>query len=92
MTYQKYCGSNKKRIGCSFLMSSGGGAKRLRLRFEVFKRDNFTCQYCGRKAPNITLHIDHRYPESKGGEYTANNLITSCSDCNIGKSDLLLEN
>lgn len=30
-----------------------------KLRFEVFKRDKFTCQYCGAKAPDVVLHVDH---------------------------------
>ena len=38
-----------------------------KIRFEVFKRDNFTCQYCGRKAPEIVLNVDHIEPVSKGG-------------------------
>lgn len=39
-----------------------------KLRFEVFKRDKFTCQYCGRKAPDVVLQIDHISPVSKGGK------------------------
>ena len=63
-----------------------------RLRFEVFKRDNFTCQYCGRnvKEDKIKLHIDHIHPNKKGGLFIAENLITSCSECNLGKRDVLL--
>ena len=38
-----------------------------KIRFEVFKRDNFTCQYCGKSAPNVILEIDHITPVSKGG-------------------------
>lgn len=56
-------------------------------RFEVFKRDSFTCQYCGRKAPDVVLHIDHIEPVSKGGGNGIMNLITSCLECNAGKSD-----
>lgn len=37
------------------------------LRFEVFKRDSFTCQYCGRSAPEVVLEVDHIVPVSKGG-------------------------
>ncbi|MFX5785200.1 HNH endonuclease, partial [Acinetobacter baumannii] len=37
-------------------------------RFEVFKRDSFKCQYCGRCAPEVILHVDHIHPVSKGGE------------------------
>lgn len=59
-------------------------------RFEVFKRDSFTCQYCGRSAPEIVLHVDHIQPVSQDGENDILNLITSCVDCNLGKSDKLL--
>jgi 5-methylcytosine-specific restriction endonuclease McrA len=38
-----------------------------RTRFEVFKRDKFACQYCGRKAPEVLLRVDHIEPHSKGG-------------------------
>lgn len=56
-------------------------------RFEVFKRDGFKCQYCGRSAPEIMLEIDHIVPVSKGGGNDLLNLITSCKDCNRGKSN-----
>jgi hypothetical protein len=56
-------------------------------RFEVFKRDKFTCQYCGAKAPDVLLHVDHIEPKSKGGKNDITNLITACVDCNGGKSD-----
>jgi hypothetical protein len=58
-----------------------------KLRFEVFKRDKFTCQYCGRKSPDIVLQVDHVLPVSVGGQNIAENLVTSCVDCNAGKSD-----
>jgi hypothetical protein len=57
-----------------------------RRRFEVFKRDAFTCQYCGRKPPDVTLHVDHVVPSSKGGADGMENLVTSCATCNLGKS------
>jgi len=57
-----------------------------KVRFEVFKRDSFTCQYCGRKAPNVLLVIDHIEPVSKGGTDDILNLISACKDCNAGKS------
>ena len=63
----------------------------LRLRFKVMQRDNFKCCICGKSpatSPNVTLHIDHIKPWSKGGETTIDNLQTLCSDCNLGKSDL----
>ena len=61
-----------------------------KLRFEVFKRDCFTCQYCGRKAPDVILEIDHIKPVSQGGKNTLLNLITSCKECNRGKGKRLL--
>lgn len=54
-------------------------------RFEVFKRDAFQCQYCGKKTPSTTLEVDHIHPKSKGGKDCIDNLITSCFDCNRGK-------
>ena len=61
-----------------------------KLRFEVFKRDSFTCQYCGRSAPDVILELDHINPINNGGGNNILNLITSCKDCNRGKSDRLL--
>lgn len=58
-----------------------------KLRFEVFKRDSFTCQYCGKVAPNVILEVDHIDPVSKGGNNYLLNLITSCFDCNRGKTN-----
>lgn len=60
------------------------------LRFEVFKRDGFVCRYCGRKPPEVVLHVDHLLPVSKGGENELGNLISACRDCNAGKSARLL--
>lgn len=56
-----------------------------KLRFEVFKRDSFTCQYCGRMAPDVVLEVDHVIPVAEGGTNDIMNLITSCFDCNRGK-------
>lgn len=54
-------------------------------RFNVFKRDLFTCQYCGNTPPSVILEVDHITPVSKGGDNDIDNLITSCFDCNRGK-------
>lgn len=55
-------------------------------RFEVFKRDGFKCQYCGRSAPDVVLEADHIVPVCAGGDDGLLNLVTSCFDCNRGKS------
>jgi len=62
-----------------------------RLRYLVMHRDNNRCVLCGATPannPNITLHIDHIIPYSKGGHTVMKNLQTLCSLCNLGKSDL----
>lgn len=61
------------------------------IRFEVLKRDSFSCQYCGTSAPNAVLHVDHIQPVSKGGDNDIMNLVTACSDCNLGKSNIELD-
>ena len=58
----------------------------LTTRFEVFKRDSFTCGYCGQKPPDVILEIDHILAVKNGGDNDFDNLITSCFDCNRGKS------
>lgn len=60
-------------------------------RFEIFKRDGFTCQYCGRKPPEVVLHVDHVMPVAEGGDNDEMNLVTACSDCNLGKSKKRIE-
>ena len=61
-----------------------------KLRFEIFKRDSFTCQFCGKSSPSVILEIDHILPVSKGGDNDILNLITTCFDCNRGKKNTLL--
>ena len=56
-----------------------------KLRFEVFKRDSFRCQYCGSSAPDVLLEVDHLKPVAEGGKSDILNLITSCNPCNSGK-------
>ena len=57
------------------------------LRFAVFRRDGYTCQYCGRRGPEYPLHVDHVLPWSHGGATVLENLRTACRECNLGKSD-----
>ena len=56
-----------------------------KLRFEVFKRDGFRCQYCGVAAPEILLVVDYVHPVLEGGTNDLLNLRTSCKLCNAGK-------
>lgn len=59
-----------------------------RLRFEILRRDNHTCRYCGRSAPDVLLHVDHVVPVAFGGTDDPSNLVAACKDCNIGKSSV----
>lgn len=60
-------------------------------RFNLFKRDSFTCQYCGCKSPEVVLEVDHIIPIAENGSNELINLITSCFDCNRGKGKSMLK-
>jgi len=65
--------------------------RRLKLRFEVFQKYNFSCIYCGRKPPECILEVDHKYPQSKGGKDSIENYVSACRECNVGKRDVILK-
>ena len=57
---------------------------RLKLtRREVFRRDNFTCQYCGMESKSLT--IDHVVPRHRGGTHDWENIVSACPICNRRK-------
>jgi 5-methylcytosine-specific restriction endonuclease McrA len=53
-------------------------------RREIFLRDRYTCQYCGRQARDLTL--DHVFPRHRGGRHTWENLVAACKTCNHRKA------
>ena len=57
------------------------------VRFDILERDQFTCRFCGKRAPETELEVDHIHPRSKGGSDATDNLVTACRDCNRGKGD-----
>lgn len=57
-----------------------------RLRYEILRRDNHACRYCGATAPDVKLNVDHVIPTSLGGSDKPDNLVTACADCNGGKT------
>jgi hypothetical protein len=57
-----------------------------RLRFEILRRDNHACRYCGAAAPGTVLVVDHVVPVALGGSDEPSNLATACDPCNSGKS------
>lgn len=52
-------------------------------RREIFRRDNYTCQYCGRHTNDLT--VDHVIPRHLGGQHTWTNVVTACAACNHRK-------
>ena len=56
-------------------------------RQNIFKRDNYECQYCG---TNKDLTLDHVIPRSRGGRSNWKNLVTACKRCNTRKGDFTL--
>jgi len=60
-------------------------------RKNIYKRDNYTCQYCGKKFRPEDLTIDHVIPKSKGGETTWENCVLACLWCNMKKGNRTLK-
>lgn len=58
-------------------------------RREVFRRDNYTCQYCGRHGADLTL--DHVLPKHLGGEHVWDNVVAACPSCNHHKGGRKLD-
>lgn len=62
-----------------------------KVRFDVFKRDGFQCQYCGaHPSETVWLELDHIHPVAAGGGNDIDNLLTACAPCNRGKGAGLL--
>ena len=53
-------------------------------RLEIFKRDNYTCQYCGKETRHLTL--DHVIPRYRNGQHTWENIVSACVPCNRHKA------
>lgn len=62
-----------------------------KLRFEILKKSRFACAYCGAKAPDVELVVDHVDPVARGGADEPANMVAACFDCNAGKGDRPIE-
>ena len=58
------------------------------VRFDIFRRDDFRCKYCGMRPPEVMLVLDHVVPVAAGGLNTVDNLVTSCEACNGSKNSI----
>jgi 5-methylcytosine-specific restriction endonuclease McrA len=82
--------SNRYRIPELILLSDYDKTPYHRVRFSrrtIYRRDNFTCQYCGSRPGSEELNIDHVNPRAQGGESTWENCVLSCMKCNTRKAD-----
>lgn len=59
-------------------------------RFDVLERDGFACRYCGRRAPEYEIIVEHIVPRCHGGSSEPYNLVAACTECNDGKGARLL--
>lgn len=59
-------------------------------RANIYKRDGFSCVYCG-SVDRKRFTLDHVVPRSKGGKDTWDNLVTACKSCNTEKADLTIK-
>lgn len=60
-------------------------------RINLFTRDKWTCQYCGRRISNNEITIDHVTPKSRGGKSNFENCVAACISCNFKKADKTLQ-
>jgi 5-methylcytosine-specific restriction endonuclease McrA len=58
-------------------------------RREIFRRDNYTCQYCGRRDTSLT--VDHILPKRLGGQHIWTNVVAACPSCNHRKGGRRLD-
>jgi len=56
-------------------------------RTNVYRRDDFTCQYCGNQPGVARLTLDHVVPRAHGGRTEWTNIVTACMECNSSKAD-----
>jgi hypothetical protein len=75
--------ANPRRYFPAVSMRPSGGAWAA-IRAVVFRRDNYTCQYCGSRG--VRLECDHVVPVADGGAHDTGNLRTACFDCNRSKA------
>jgi 5-methylcytosine-specific restriction endonuclease McrA len=64
-----------------------GGRAVVFSRKNLFKRDRYTCQYCGIQPGPEELTVDHVVPRSRGGTSTWENCVLACVECNKRKAD-----
>jgi 5-methylcytosine-specific restriction endonuclease McrA len=75
------------------LLRHYGGRPRHEVTFSrknLYRRDQYTCQYCGIRLPSEELSIDHVIPKSRGGKTAWDNCVLACIRCNTKKANKTL--
>lgn len=88
-----YIRSARRRFPVPAVVALKGYRKRAAVaftRYHLFLRDEFTCQYCGRRLPARKLTFDHVIPRSRGGKSTWENIVACCAEDNLRKGNLTL--
>lgn len=83
-------GTSRKRLRVPrvILLQAYDHLPRARVRFSrlnIYARDKYTCQYCGRQPARAELNLDHVVPRSRGGTTSWENVVCSCVPCNLRK-------
>lgn len=76
------------------LLTQYGAFPRRRVTFSrknLYRRDLYTCQYCGSKPALPDLSVDHIVPRSRGGTSTWGNCVLACLRCNRKKANRTLK-
>ena len=76
-------------IHLPYLIKRPFRAQKKLTRLEVFNRDRYTCQYCGKETRQLT--IDHIIPRYRGRQHTWVNVVSACIACNRRKPDKATE-
>ena len=91
---QKFCKPECSKIGYDRAYIKKRKEQGKSSSWQIFNRDNFTCQYCGKNPTedNVKLNVDHIKPRTSGGTDDFENLITACEQCNCEKGTMRLYN
>ncbi len=78
---------NAEKITETTQLRASGRYIPFKTKIRVVRRDNYTCQHCGKHLLDTEVEFDHIIPVSKGGSSEEHNLRLTCFDCNRNKSD-----
>lgn len=79
------------RVPEIIVLTKPGGKRKFRdiklTRKNIFLRDCYECQYCGKTITLNSGTVDHVFPKSRGGANSWENLVAACFPCNVKKKN-----